>query len=62
MAHAIGKVPFSSLEVTVQFCVKWDGNAGVNAPISLITVGLNGDKSRNTAQTVKLVFAAPQSE
>ncbi len=62
MAHAIGKVPFNSLEVTVQFCVKWDANGGVNAPISLITVGLNGDKSRNTAQSVKLIFAAPQSE
>ncbi|MGA9719505.1 MAG: hypothetical protein WBQ79_14585 [Acidobacteriaceae bacterium] len=62
MAHAIGKVPFSSLEVTVQFCVKWDANGGVNAPISLITIGLNGDKSRNTAQSVKLIFAEPQSE
>jgi hypothetical protein len=62
MAHAIGKVPFSSLEVTVQFCVKWDANGGVNAPISLITVGLNGDKSRNTAQSVKLIFGELQSE
>jgi hypothetical protein len=62
MAHAIDKVPFSSLEVTVQFCVRWDANGGANAPISLITVGLNGDKSRNTAQSVKLVFAEPQSE
>jgi hypothetical protein len=59
MAKKIGDVPFSGLEITVQFCVKWDGNAGVNAPISLVTVGLNGDKSRNTTQSVKLTFARP---
>jgi hypothetical protein len=59
MAKKIGNVPFASLEVTVQFCVKWDASAGVNAPISLITVGLNGDKNRNTTQSVKLVFAQP---
>jgi hypothetical protein len=57
MAKKIADVPFSGLEITVQFCVKWDGNAGVNAPISLVTVGLNGDKSRNTTQSVKLTFA-----
>jgi hypothetical protein len=59
MAQKVGNVPFTSLEITVQFCVKWDGNAGVNAPISLITVGLNGDKSRNTTQSVKLTFSHP---
>ena len=59
MAQKVGNVPFSGLEITVQFCVKWDGNAGVNAPISLITVGLNGDKSRNTTQSVKLTFSHP---
>jgi hypothetical protein len=59
MAQKVGDVPFSSLEITVQFCVKWDGNAGVNAPISLITIGLNGDKSRNATQSVKLTFARP---
>ena len=59
MAQRIGNVPFNSLAVTVQFCVKWDANAGANAPISLITVGLNGDKSRNTTQSVKLVFGQP---
>ena len=59
MAKKIGDVPFSGLEITVQFCVKWDGNAGVNAPISLVTVGLNGDKNRSTTQSVKLTFARP---
>jgi hypothetical protein len=59
MAQKVDNVPFTSLEITVQFCVKWDGNAGVNAPISLITVGLNGDKSRNTTQSVKLTFSHP---
>jgi hypothetical protein len=59
MAQKVGNVPFTSLEINLQFCVKWDGNAGVNAPISLITVGLNGDKSRNTTQSVKLTFSHP---
>ena len=59
MAQKVGNVPFTSLEINLQFCVKWDGNAGVNAPISLITVGLNGDKSRNTTQSVKLTFSRP---
>ena len=59
MAQKIGDVPFSSLEITVQFCVKWDGNAGANVPISLITVGLSGDKSRSTTQSMKLTFSHP---
>ena len=59
MVQKVGNVPFTSLEINLQFCVKWDGNAGVNAPISLITVGLNGDKSRNTTQSVKLTFSHP---
>jgi hypothetical protein len=41
-----------------QFLVA-DRRFGVNAPISLVTVGLNGAKSRNTTQSVKLTFARP---
>ena len=59
MAERVGGLPFSSLVVTVQFCVKWDAAGGVAAPISLITVGLNGDKSRDITQSVKLTFARP---
>lgn len=58
MAEKVGDLPFSGLVVTMQFCVKTDLSGGVNAPISLVTVGLSGDKSRNTTQSVTLTFVA----
>ncbi len=59
MAETVGDLPFSSLAVTVQFCVKWNANGGIHAPISLITVGLDGDKSRDVTQSITLTFARP---
>jgi hypothetical protein len=55
-AGKLGPLGFSQLTVTIQYGVKWDGSLGVNVPISFVTVGLNGDKNKNTVQTVKLVF------
>jgi len=52
----LGPLSFSKFVVTVQFGVKWDGNIGANVPISLVTVGLSGDISKNTVQSVKLTF------
>jgi hypothetical protein len=52
----LGPLTFSKFVVNVQFGVKWDGNIGANVPISLVTVGLNGDISKNTVQSVKLTF------
>lgn len=54
--RTVGKLPFSKLTVTVKYGVTWDANLGVNAPISLVTVGLSGELKNNTVQTVKLVF------
>ncbi len=52
----LGKLSFSKLTVNLQYGVKWDGNIGANVPISFVTVGLSGDKNKNTVQSVKLVF------
>jgi hypothetical protein len=52
----LGNLSFTKLTIDVQYGVKWDGSAGVNAPISLVTIGLNGEKSKNTVQSVKLTF------
>jgi hypothetical protein len=52
----VGNLPFSKLTVNLQYGVKWDASAGVNAPIQFVTIGLSGDKNKNTVQSVKLVF------
>jgi hypothetical protein len=51
-----GNLPFSKLTVNLQYGIKWDVNAGVNAPIQFVTLGVSGDKNKNTVQSVKLVF------
>jgi hypothetical protein len=52
----VGNLKFSKLTVNIQYGVKWDGNIGASVPISFVTVGLSGDKNKNTVQSVKLVF------
>lgn len=54
---AIGAAKFNKCTITVQYGVKWDGNAGVaNVPIYFVTVGLNGGKNKNSIQSIKLSF------
>ncbi len=55
-AGTVGELPFNKLTVNIQYGVKWDGTIGANAPISLVTVGLSGEKNKNTVQSVTLVF------
>lgn len=52
----VGKLTFSKLTVNLQYGVKWDGNIAANVPIQLVTIGLSGEKNKNTVQSVKLVF------
>lgn len=61
---APGKDPltFKSLAVTISYGVTWDVNGGINAPISLITLGPSLDHSKNNVQQVKLVFAPPTKQ
>jgi polyisoprenoid-binding protein YceI len=55
-AAALGKLKLTKIAVNIQFGVKWDVSGGINAPISLVTVGINGDKNKNTVQSVTLTF------
>jgi hypothetical protein len=50
---------FKQLSVTISYGVTWDVNGGINAPISLVTLGGTLDHSKNNVQQVKLVFAPP---
>lgn len=61
---APGKDPltFKQLSVTISYGVTWDVNAGINAPISLVTLGPSIDHSKNNVQQVKLVFAPPEKK
>jgi hypothetical protein len=49
-------LPFEKLTVNVEYGVKWEGNVEVNPVLSLVTVGVSGDKSKNTVQSIQLVF------
>lgn len=50
---------FKQLSVTIGYGVTWDVNGGINAPLSLVTLGPSLDHSKNNVQQVKLVFAPP---
>jgi hypothetical protein len=60
--QAPGRDPlvFKQLSVTISYGVTWDVNGGLNAPISLVTLGPSLDHSKNNVQQVKLVFAPPK--
>jgi len=49
-------LPFEKLTVNLEYGVKWEGNVEVNPVLSLVTVGVSGDKSKNTVQSIQLVF------
>ena len=53
----MGTLKFSQLAVNLQYGVKVDASGSAAPIISFVTVGLSGDKNRNTVQSVKLVFA-----
>jgi hypothetical protein len=61
---APGKDPltFKQLSVTISYGVTWDVNGGINAPISLVTLGPSLDHSKNNVQQVKLVFSPPPKD
>jgi hypothetical protein len=48
---------FKQLSVTLGYGVTWDVNVGASIPISIVTLGPGLDHSKNSVQTVKLVFA-----
>lgn len=48
---------FKQLSVTLGYGVTWDVNGGASIPINIVTLGPGLDHSKNSVQTVKLVFA-----
>jgi hypothetical protein len=49
-------MPLSKVQIQVSYGIKFDGTIGVNVPISLVTIGGNGDYNKNNTQTVTLTF------
>jgi len=49
-------MPLSKVQITVSYGIKFDGNVGVSVPISLVTIGGNGDYNKNDTQTITLTF------
>jgi hypothetical protein len=52
---AIG-MPLSKVSITISYGIKFDGNASINAPVQLVTIGGNGDYNKNNTQTITLNF------
>lgn len=52
----LGKLKFSKLTINLQYGVKWDVNAGGSYQFTFVTVGLTGDRNKNTVQSVRLTF------
>jgi len=49
-------LPLSEVSITVAYGIKFDENAALNLPISLVTIGGNGNYNKNNTQTIKLTF------
>lgn len=49
-------LPLSKVQIQVSYGIKFDGNVGASVPISLVTIGGNGDYNKNNTQTISLTF------
>jgi hypothetical protein len=49
-------MPLSKVGIQISYGIKFDGNVAVNVPISLVTIGGNGDYNKNNIQTITLTF------
>jgi len=49
-------LPLSKVQIQISYGIKFDGNVGVSVPISLVTVGGNGDYNKNNTQAITLTF------
>jgi hypothetical protein len=49
-------LPLSKVQIQISYGIKFDGNVGINVPISLVTIGGNGDYNKNNTQTITLTF------
>lgn len=49
-------LPLSKVQIQISYGIKFDGYVGASVPISLVTVGGNGDYNKNNTQTITLTF------
>lgn len=49
-------LPLTKVGIQIAYGIKFDGNVAVNVPISLVTIGGNGDYNKNNIQTITLTF------
>jgi hypothetical protein len=49
-------MPLSKVQIQVSYGIKFDGNIGISVPVSLVTIGGNGDYNKNNTQTITLTF------
>lgn len=49
-------LPLSKVQIQISYGIKFDGNVGASVPISLVTIGGNGDYNKNNTQTIALTF------
>ena len=55
-SFTFGNLPLKQVTVNIQYGVKRDVSGSGTPTISLVTVGLSGDKNKNSIQSVKLTF------
>jgi hypothetical protein len=56
----LNNLQFKQLVVTIQYGVNWVGSGGITGTYSFVTVGLDAEKSKKSAQSVKLTFETPE--
>jgi hypothetical protein len=56
------RLTFKQLTVALGYGVTWTGTGTAAGPIQLVTVSGSLDRSKNTVQQVKLIFAPPKTE
>jgi hypothetical protein len=49
-------LPLTKVQIQISYGIKFDGNVGISVPISLVTIGGNGDYNKNNTQTIALTF------
>jgi hypothetical protein len=49
-------IPLTKVQITISYGIKFDGNAAISVPVSIVTIGGNGDYNKNNTQTLTLTF------
>jgi hypothetical protein len=49
-------LPLSKVAITIQYGIKIDGNASLNLPVTLVTLGPNADRNKVSTQSIAVTF------